>query len=371
MKKVFIAPRKYVQGRGVIAEIGTYLKLLGNKPLVLWDDLVKNLVSATVQASCQKAGLEMVEVVFTGEATQEEAQRVAAIAREQGADAIVGLGGGKVIDIAKAASVAGNLRLMTVPTIAATDAPTSAATVWYNDSSDFTGFECWTFNPDVVLVDTQIIANGPPRAFAAGMGDALATWIEAEASYKTRAGTLAGGSSTQAAMAIARLGYELLMEFGIEALRAVRNGLVTPAVERVVEANVLHSGLGFESGGLATAHMIANPLSNVPECKGLMHGEKVAFGIVTQLCLDDDSDVEEAHRIVDFLIQIGLPVTFADLNLAGVTRERLQPIGDACAGEGSLCHAHCFPVTADDALDAMFAADALGQERKSLLGKDT
>ena len=369
MKKVFIAPRKYVQGRGVIAEIGTYLKLLGKKPVVLWDAVVKNLVSSTVQTSCQEAGLEMVEVDFSGEATQEEAQRVAGIAREQGADIVVGLGGGKVIDVAKAAAVAADLRLMTVPTIAATDAPTSAATVWYSDSSDFTGFECWAFNPAVVLLATQIIAKGPARAFAAGMGDALATWIEAEASYKTRAGTLAGGASTQAAMAIARLGYELLMEFGLEALRAVRNGLVTPAVERVVEANVLHSGLGFESGGLATAHMIANPLSNVPACKGLMHGEKVAFGIVTQLCLDDDSDVEEAHRIVDFLIQIGLPVTFADLNLAGVTREQLQPIADACAGEGSLCHAHCFPVTAEDALDAMFAADALGQERKGLLGK--
>ena len=143
---------------------------------------------------------------------------------------------------------------------------------------------------------------------------------------------------------------------------------MTPAVEKVVETNTLHSGLGFESGGLATAHMIANPLSNFPECSGLMHGEKVGFGIITQLCLDEDTDVDEMYRIVDFEIALGLPVTFADLNLEGVTRERLMTIGNACGGEGSLCHNHCFEVTAESVVDAMIAADALGRERKAAVG---
>ncbi len=135
------------------------------------------------------------------------------------------------------------------------------------------------------------------------------------------------------------------MDHGLEAKRAVEHNVVTPAVEKVVEANVLLSGLGFESGGLATAHMIANLLSNVPECKELMHGEKVGFGIVTQLCLDDEIDTEERHEIVDFQIEIGLPVTLADVSLEGVSRDRLRQIGDACAGEGSLCHNHPFEVT--------------------------
>jgi glycerol dehydrogenase len=370
MKMVFIAPRKYVQGRGVMAEIGDYLKLLGKKPLLLWDGVVKNLVGTTVLKSVADAGLTAIPNVFSGEATKEEAERVAQIAREQGCDVVAGMGGGKVIDIAKAAAVYAGIRLMTVPTIAATDAPTSAASVWYDASSNFTGFDCWPFNPDIVLVDTEVIAKGPPRAFAAGMGDALSTWVEAEASYKSRAVNIAGGVATRAAMAIARLGYDTLLEYGVEALRAVKLGLVTPAVEKVVEANVLHSGLGFESGGLATAHMIANPLSNFPECRGLMHGEKVGFGIVTQLCLDEDTDVDEMHEIVDFEIAIGLPVTFADLHLEGVTRERLRTIGEACAGEGSLCRNHCFRVTVDSVVDAMLAADALGRERKAHAGLD-
>lgn len=365
MKMVLIAPRKYVQGRGVMTEIGTYLAMLGKRPLLLWDSEVKRLVGDAVLQSVAAVGLEPIDVAFGGEATKEEGQRIVEMARQQNADAVAGIGGGKVIDIAKAGAWGAGIRLMTVPTIAATDAPTSAATVWYDAESNFTGFECWPFNPDIVLVDTQVIAHAPPRSFAAGMGDALATWVEAAASYKTRAMNIAGGVSTQAAMAIARLGYDTLMEYGVEALRAVREKVVTPAVEKVVETNVLHSGLGFESGGLATAHMIANPLSNYPECKGLMHGEKVGFGIVTQLCLDEDTRVDEMNRIVDFEIAIGLPVTFADLNLHNVTRDRLRVIGEACAGAGSLCHNHCFQVTVDSAIDAMFAADALGRARKA------
>jgi glycerol dehydrogenase len=368
MKMVLIAPRKYVQGRGVMAEIGSYLAMLGKRPILLWDSMVKGLLGETVLKSVREAGLEVIDVPFGGEATKEEGQRIAELARQQNADAVAGIGGGKVIDIAKAVAWDAGIKLMTVPTIAATDAPTSAATVWYDAESNFTGFECWPGNPDIVLVDTQVIAGGPPRAFSAGMGDALSTWVEAEASYKTRASNIAGGVSTQAAMAIARLGYDILMEYGVEALRAVRQKVVTPAVEKVVEANVLHSGLGFESGGLATAHMVANILSNFPECKGLMHGEKVGFGIVTQLCLDEDTRVDEMNRIVDFEIAIGLPVTFADLNLHNVTRDRLRVIGEACAGPGSLCHNHCFKVTPDSAIDAMFAADALGRARKAAAG---
>jgi glycerol dehydrogenase len=368
MKSVLIAPRKYVQGRGVLKELGSYAKLLGKKPLVLWDDCVKGLVGPTVTASIREAGLQMGEAMFQGEATQAERARVGQLARQQGADIAVGIGGGKILDVAKAVAVDAGIKLITCPTIASNDSPTSAASVWYNDEGDFVGFDCWPFNPDIVLVDTQVVVRGPVRAFVAGMGDALSTWVEAEAAYKGRAANIAGGQPTMAAMAIARLCYDTLMELGRDAKRDLEQKALTPAVEKVIEANVLLSGLGFESGGLATAHMVGNLLSNVPECKKLMHGEKVGFGIVTQLCLDDEADVDERNAIVDFEIAIGLPVTFAELKLPGVSRERLQALGEACAGEGSLCRNHPFSVTADDVVDAMISADALGRERQALAG---
>lgn len=365
MKSVLISPRKYIQGRNVLSELGTYLKLLGSKPLILWDDCVKGIVGETVLTSLRNAGMDYVEVMFRGQSTHDERARVGNIAREQGADISVGIGGGKILDIGKAVAVDVGIKMVTCPTIASNDSPTSAASVWYDDEGNFVGFDCWPFNPDIVMVDSQVVARGPVRAFVAGMGDALSTWIEAEAAYKGRAANIAGGQPTMAAMALARLCYTTLMEHGLTAKRDLEHKALTPAVEKVIEANVLLSGLGFESGGLATAHMVGNLLSNVPECKQFMHGEKVGFGIVTQLCLDDEMDVDEKTAIIDFEIALGLPVTFADINLEGVTRERLQEIGNLCAGEGSLCHNHPFKVTADDIVDAMISADALGRERKA------
>ncbi len=366
MKAVLIAPRKYVQGRGVLAEAGTYVRLLGKKPLVLWDACVRELVGATLLTSLKESGLEAVEVLFEGESSKAEAARITEIARQAGADVVIAVGGGKTLDTGKAVAVATGATTVTCPTIASNDSPTSAATVWYDADGNCCGWDCWPFNPDIVLVDSQVIANGPVRAFVAGMGDALSTWLEAEASYKSRAATLAGGAPTMAGMAVARLCYDTLMEHGIEAKRALERHALTPAVEKCIEANVLLSGLGFESGGLATAHMIANNLSSYPECKPFMHGEKVGFGVISQLCLDDEKETSEIHAIVDFEIAVGLPVTFADLKLEGVSRDRLRLIGDACAAKGSLCENHPFQVTAVDVIDAMIAADALGRERKRL-----
>jgi glycerol dehydrogenase len=366
---VLIAPRRYVQGRNVLAEAGTYIKALGKTPLVLWDARVKGIVGERVLASLKAAGLKVINVDFRGDSTKAEAARVAGIARQEGADVAIGIGGGKTLDTAKAAAAAAGIKMVTCPTIASNDSPTSSYTVWYDEKGNCLGFESWGVNPDLVLVDTQVIADAPVRAFVAGMGDALGTWVEADAVFKGRAGNLAGGVSTMAAVALARLCYDTLMKHGVDAKRAVEQHLVTPQVEKVVEANVLLSGLGFESGGVATAHMIANCLPSFPECHGLMHGEEVGFGVISQLCLDDDVDPCERNAIVDFEIAVGLPVTFADVRLEGVGRDRLKTIGDICAGRGSLCENHPFEVTSQGVVDAMIAADALGQERKKLARK--
>jgi glycerol dehydrogenase len=142
---------------------------------------------------------------------------------------------------------------------------------------------------------------------------------------------------------------------------------VTPAVEKIVEANTLLSGLGFESGGVATAHAIGNGLTSV--AKAFSHGERVAFGLAAQLCMDEDIPVTERLRVFDFMIAVGLPVTFAELGLAGIGREQLMELAAGFAGPGSIAHNHVFTVTPFDIFSAIVAADALGRERRALAGK--
>ncbi len=369
MKYAMIAPRKYIQGKGVLNELGYYTGLLGKKALVVWGKRTRAATEAIALPSLKAAGIEYREEPFPGECTRENADRFVEVARSFGADVIVALGGGKILDCAKGAAAKMDMPMISVPTIAGTDAPTSGLSVWYTSDGDYVDFEMWKFNPDIVLVDTAVIAKAPVRQFVSGVGDALATWLEADASYKARSLTCAGGLPPQAVMAIARLCYDTLLEYAIEAKSAIELQVVTPAVEKCVEANILLSGLGFESGGLASAHAVANALPFFPETHEYYHGEKVALGIVTQLCLEEDLPAAEIYRVVDFLIDMRLPVCFEDLGLKDVARERIMAYGDVAAGEGALAHNHNFTVTPESIAHAMLAADALGRRRKQIKGK--
>lgn len=350
----------------MITELGELLKPLGSKALLLWDAIVEKNVGDDVRRSLHTAGIGFAETDFRGEATLSERERVGRFGAGESCDISVSLGGGKLLDVGKGAGVDHKMSIVTVPTIASNDSPISAASVWYGENHDFLYFECWPFNPDLVLVDSRIIAAAPIRTFVAGMGDALSTWIEMEASMQTRTKNLAGGTPTLAAAALAKLCFDTLLEFGVDAKRDVENKLVTPTVEKVIEANILLSGIGFESGSVATAHAIGNELSNVRQCReaGMLHGEKVAFGVAAQLCLDDMITSEYRCMIFDFMIETGLPVTFEDLNLRYSDKEVLLRLAGVCAAPGSLCHHHPFEVTKESLYHAMLSANALGNDRK-------
>lgn len=102
---------------------------------------------------------------------------------------------------------------------------------------------------------------------------------------------------------------------------ALEAGACTAAVEKVIEANTLLSGIGFESGGLAGAHAIHNGFTVLEECHHMYHGEKVAFGTITQLVLEDVS-ADELEDIIGFCIEVGLPVTLKELGIEEVTKEK-------------------------------------------------
>lgn len=368
MQYAMVAPQKYIQGRGVLKEVGKYTALFGKKAMVVWGTRTKAAVQDVALPSLAEAGVEITEEMFAGECSHNNADKIAQAGQTCGAKVFVVFGGGKAIDCVKGAADKINLPLIVVSTLAATDAPTSGLSVWYEDNGDYVDFEMWKFNPNIVIVDTEVIAKAPVRQFVSGIGDALATWIEAKASYEGRAGTCAFGLPPQTILAVAKASYDILLEYGIEAKSAIEQQVVIPAVEKCVEANILMSGLGFESGGCASAHAIGNSLTFFPEAHDHYHGEKVAFGIVTQLCLDEDMPVAEIYRIVDFMIEVGLPVCFADLELQDVSRDRIMEFGKVAAGPGSLTGNHTFEVTPESLSYAMIAADALGKRRKALKG---
>ena len=362
LAKVFAAPGRYVQGRGAIGRLGEILEQLGSeKPLILEDPVVREIVGEDLD---RIPGAEHVE--FGGECSPEEIDCVSEAATEAGADSVVGIGGGKTLDTAKCAAHPAGLPLVIVPTIASTDAPTSSLSVVYDSEGAFKEYRFFGRNPDAVIVDTSIIVGAPVRFLVAGIGDGLSTYFEADSSSKTRKETMAGGAPTLAAVTIARLCYDTLLEYGLAARLAAEKGAVTPAFEKVVEANTLLSGLGFESGGLAAAHSVHNGLTALEGTHDYWHGEKVTFGVVSMLMLEE-RPVAEIEELVDFCLEVGLPVTLEDIGIGDASREDLTQVAEAACAEGETIHNEPFDIYPEMLVDAMLAADAFGQQRRAVL----
>ena len=220
-------------------------------------------------------------------------------------------------------------------------------------------------NPQVVLLDTAVIAKAPVRLLVAGMGDALSTYFEARACKQAFALNNAKTNQTLAAMTLAELCYDTLMEDSMKAIESSKAKVSTPALENIIEANTLLSGLGFESGGLAAAHAIHNGLTALEETHNFFHGEKVAFGTITQLVLENALQ-EELDDVLTYCHSVGLPTCFRDLGVTEVSPERLMNVARLATAEGETIHNMPFPVSPETVYAALLTADRLGAEEKQL-----
>lgn len=358
-KAVF--PGKYIQGEGALDHLPQWVGVFGKKGLILATRSAKEKILVRY-AGDLKAGGVCIEL-FSGECCEKELTRVAEMLRREGVDVLVGMGGGKAIDTAKIAADRAGIPVIIVPTIASTDAPCSGCAVLYTEEGAFDGVHYQKMNPQIVLVDTKVIAEAPARFLVSGMGDALATWFEARSCDRTQSPNECGGLSTLTGLNLARLCYETLLAYGAAAKIAVTEHIVTPALNHIIECNILLSGLGFESSGLAAAHAVHNGLTALPETHAFYHGEKVAFGVLTGLALTDASP-QEVQNVYAFCENIGLPTTLDDIGLSGADKTKLMIAArKACEPQQSIHH-EAGKIRPEEVLNAMLAASAIGTVRK-------
>lgn len=360
MANILISPGKYVQGAGELKNLGKYAEKYGKKALVIITASGYKRCGAAVEAGFQDSSAQIGFDYFNGECSKTEISHLTTVMEKENCDMVIGIGGGKILDTAKAVAYYRSVPVLVCPTIASTDAPCSALSVIYTDEGVFEEYLFLPANPNMVLMDTEIIAKSPVRLTVSGMGDALATYFEARACQRSGAVTCAGGKVTSAAMALAKLCFDTLMDEGVKAKLALEAGACTPAVEKIIEANTLLSGIGFESGGLAGAHAIHNGFTVLEECHHMYHGEKVAFGTITQLVLEN-IPAEELEDIIDWCIELGLPVTLKELGIQEATDEKLMAVAEAACAESDTLHNMPFEVTPDTVCAAIRAADAYGR----------
>ena len=252
-----------------------------------------------VQGNGEIRKLPYTAVVFGGECSDVE------IKKHQdnlnGANVILGIGGGKTLDTTKAVAYHTGIPMIIVPTAASSDAPCSRLSVVYTEDHEFDHYLPLNKNPDMVIMDTEIIAKAPVRFLMAGIGDALATYYEAAASVQSDAVTMAG------------------------------------------------------------AHAIHNGLTVLNETHALLHGEKVAFGLICQLVLEN-TDQEELEKIIVFCKKCGLPTTFEELGIAEVSDERLLEAAALSCAEDDTMGNMPFEVSAQDVFAAMKTADRFSRD---------
>ncbi|MDZ3992529.1 glycerol dehydrogenase [Pseudomonas sp. Teo4] len=372
MTQIFAAPGRYIQGYQELQRLYRHIAWFGQRFLVITTQGRLESLRQTLALSFDSPDLSLHYAVFDGEVTRAEVQRLHQLQQTLACDGVIGVGGGKVLDAAKAVAARARLPLCIVPTVVSNDAPTSALSVLYHAEGGFDDVLFHERSPDVVVVDTHVIAQAPVRLLVAGIGDALATYYEARTCVQGQhdnflglAGgglqsTAGGGKPTLTSMAIAELCHRVLCEDAVQAVRACERNVVTKALNRVIEANALMSGIGFESNGVASAHAVYCGFSELGVRATAFHGEYVAFGTVVMLVLEG-APAQELDALLRLCLAVGLPVCLADLGLADISDHELQRVAEVAASPQQTSRVEPFEVTTWEMRAALLAASDLGE----------
>jgi len=363
MAQVIKFPGKYIQGNGEIKNIGKNLKKMGTNFLVIMSKRNYEELGQMVKESLEENQYACIFVIFSGECSLEEIKRLSEIGKENKCDGVISVGGGKALDTGKAVAVDLDSTSIVIPTIASNDAPCSGLSVVYNDKGEVTKVIFGKRNPDIVIVDPEIIAKAPEKYLVAGMGDALSTYFEARACQKSKAKNMGRGTATNTAIAMGKLCYDLLLVNGKKALEELKNKEVGEALGNILEANILLSGVGFESGGLAAAHAINDGFSQVPQAYKALHGEKVAYGTLCQLILEKVPN-EEYDEVFNFCKNVGLPTKLVDLGITEIKEEEIEKMAEAACVSTQSTKNLPFPVTPQDVVKAIYKVNEIGESRK-------
>lgn len=336
----FRSPNFYIQGRGILKNLGKLVKRYGKKALILSDEVVKSIVGNVIESGLRVFGIDYVYTIFNRECGWGEIKRVTEIALSSGVDMVIGVGGGKTLDTAKAVAIPNKLAAIMIPTIASTDAPTVGVSVIYTEPYPGEFLEAVTLprNPDMVVVDTEVIARAPARFLAAGMGDAASHYWETKTvlqsnkpsfvymDYEDRKG-IEPLKPFDMGFIFAEHAWKIVREHGVVAMDSVRTKAVTPSLEMVVYANILLSGLAVENGGTALAHAVGNGLSALEKRMKptQYHGEMVAFGTLVEIVAEDPAMAQE---YICWAHSVGLPTTLQELGLENTTDQDLQKVAE-------------------------------------------
>lgn len=281
--------------------------------------------------------LDRVEAAFElyrGESSLAEIDRVARVAKSLGADAIIGAGGGKVLDIAKGVAHETGISLVLIPTLASNCAPWTPLSVIYTEKGTMTHYTVFPGSVDLLLVEPRVLIDAPVAMLVAGIGDTIAKWFEADVQISRFEDP---PIALKIAHYTAKLCADEMFENAEAAIADAKQRKLSDAFIKVAETIIMLGGMvggfGDKYGRVAGAHAIHNAMTIEPESHQALHGDKVAYGVLVQLLLEGKA--AEAEKLKEFYQKIGLPVSLKDL---GIPSRWIDDIAVQSVREGETIH---------------------------------
>ncbi|MEN2768245.1 iron-containing alcohol dehydrogenase family protein [Ornithinibacillus xuwenensis] len=276
-------------------------------------------------------------VQYHGDCTHQEVARVRDEASVVDTDVIIGVGGGKVLDIAKATGDTLHLPVILVPTLASNCAAWTPLSVFYDNDGNFLEYTVFNQSTYMVLVEPRIIVQSPVDYLRAGIGDTIAKWYEADVLTRHLESK---PIPLEIALHAAGLCRDVLLREGKNAITALSSQVITPEFLQVVETIIMAGGMvgsfGDHYGRISGAHSIHNGLTYVNETHDYLHGDKVAFGVLVQLAIEDRLD--EISFLLPYYKELELPISLAELGILENKAEAISIIAHGATKPGESIH---------------------------------
>lgn len=353
-----VAPGQVLRGVQALKKSEDAIARLGNRPLIVGGNHTLATLSPQLQPILQQPSLNSATASYSPDCSEPSLASLTEAVNSHQADLIIGVGGGKSLDTAKLLAHQCQLPVVTIPTSAATCAAWTALSNIYSNEGAFLYDVALNRCPELLILDYSLVETAPQRTLVAGIGDALAKWYEASVS---------SGHSEQtliiAAVQQARVLRDILFQKSADALK-------TPGSQvwqEVVDASVLLAGVIGGLGGAqcrtVAAHAVHNGLTHLPGSHSALHGEKVAYGILVQLRLEEMVQGNQLassarQQLLKFYAEIGLPQTLDNLGLGNITLAQLRQGAEIACSANSDIHRLPFEVTPEQLMAAMVSTIA-------------